>query len=216
MSAMSTTYNGFPVLIHTDTALSQLNLPTSRVSFNTGNDFSTIGKDWQKRDNVKRKYYNRQVQQTYIISSAADIADFTDFFTGRQGRYLPFFAPTFIFNYTSCETVASSATLKVNQAGRDDFYSTYNVMRKDIIIFRDSLADAGQYRKISSVAFGLDSDVSYDTLTLDSAVGANTKSLITDLIWCHFGSDELKVSSIGGGRYKVSFTLIEDQGDLAL
>ena len=79
MSAISTTYSGFPVLIHTDTGLSQLNLPVSSLAIDSGNAFETIGKVWQKRDNVKRKYYNRKITQKYIVTSQADIQDFVDF-----------------------------------------------------------------------------------------------------------------------------------------
>ena len=216
MSAISTTYSGFPVLIHTDTGLSQLNLPVSSLAIDSGNAFETIGKVWQKRDNVKIKYYNRKITQKYIVTSQADIQDFVDFFVARQGRYEPFFAPVWINYFTPAETVSSSATLKVHQANRDDFYSANNIIRKDVIVFENNLGSTGQYRKISSVTDGLASNSGFDTITFDSAIDANPDSLITELIWCHFGSDDLRVSALGADRYSISITLIEDQGDLAL
>ena len=216
MSAISTTYAGFPVLIHTDDDLGQLNLPVSKTILNIGNEFETIGKAWQKRDNVKRKYYNRRIKQTYIVDSPDQITDFTDFFVDREGRYKQFFAPTWVLSLTPCETVSSSATLKVNQADRDEFYSSYNIVRKDVIIFENNLGSTGQYRKIASVTRGLDSGVSYDTITFDSAVNANPNSLITEIMWTFFGSDELTVTSIGNGRYRLTITLDEFQGGISL
>ena len=217
--AISDTYNSRTVLLQTTTASggASLTMPKDQTQVDFSNNLQLIGHDWQKRESIKRNYFNRRIKQSYEFVSAYDAFEFLSFFEARKGRYEAFYLPLWLFAFTPCTAGTSTTALSILQSERRSFFSATGftasqISRKNLLIV-DNLLGTRNYREITGLAnIGASTAKGYDTLTLDSAVTYTINSLITEVLLVRFATDELELSPVVGGNYQINLEFMELQG----
>ena len=206
---MSDTFGSLPVFLQTVSSV--INLPVTPISIGVSNAYEITGKEWQKKSEEKRQYVNRVLTQKYMFESIQDAFEMKNFFTARKGMYDKFFAPTWLYNYSSASTQATTTSLKVNIGQRDAFISTNNIQYKNILALEDNLGSSRQYSRITAVTEA-SGTTGHDVLTLNAAVSVKRESLITGVIFCRFAVDEMTIEAVKGGMYSIETSFIELQG----